>query len=113
MHAGMPTEAEAVAATKEGKGRDGQAPEKEKELLLAGNSAGSSKARNGGTVYDILVSEIKVGSFLCSCCHEQACTGISARCCRAFQLLHHWLLFANAPLLTHTHNIYIGGNIYR
>ncbi|CAL8467008.1 g6544 [Coccomyxa elongata] len=56
---GTPTGSEGVAGTGEGRGRNGQAAEKEKELLLAGNSAGSSKARNGGSVYDILVAEIK------------------------------------------------------
>ncbi len=60
--AGLPAGAEGVGFSKDGKGRNGQAAVKEKELLLAGNSAGSSIARHGGSVYDILVSEIKVGT---------------------------------------------------
>ena len=32
----------------------------ERELLLAANSVGSAKSRHGGSVYDLLVAEIKV-----------------------------------------------------
>ena len=35
-------------------------PEKDGDLLLAGSSVGSSKSRHGGSVYDLLVAEIKV-----------------------------------------------------
>ena len=34
--------------------------EKDGDLQLAGSSAGSSKSRHGGSVYDLLVAEIKV-----------------------------------------------------
>lgn len=58
---------------------------KEKELLLAGNSAGSSKARHGGSVYDILVSEIKVEN---SITMNSACNFICADGCARLSHTH-------------------------
>lgn len=40
--------------------KEDKLPEKDGDLLLAGSSAGSSKSRHGGSVYDLLVAEIKV-----------------------------------------------------
>ena len=40
--------------------RDDRGAEKDGDLLLAGSSAGSAKSRHGGSVYDLLVAEIKV-----------------------------------------------------
>ena len=40
--------------------KEDKVPEKDGDLLLAGSSAGSSKSRHGGSVYDLLVAEIKV-----------------------------------------------------
>jgi hypothetical protein len=54
------TQQESDAAVPERKAKNGQDLEKERELLLAANSAGSSKTRHGGSVYDVLVAEIKV-----------------------------------------------------
>ena len=42
--------------------REDKSAEKDGELLLAGSSAGSAKSRHGGSVYDLLVAEIKVRS---------------------------------------------------
>ena len=40
--------------------KDDRGAEKDGDLLLAGSSAGSAKSRHGGSVYDLLVAEIKV-----------------------------------------------------
>ena len=40
--------------------KDDRGTEKDGDLLLAGSSAGSAKSRHGGSVYDLLVAEIKV-----------------------------------------------------
>ena len=40
--------------------KDDRGAERDGDLLLAGSSAGSAKSRHGGSVYDLLVAEIKV-----------------------------------------------------
>ncbi len=40
--------------------KEERSAEKDGDLLLAGSSAGSAKSRHGGSVYDLLVAEIKV-----------------------------------------------------
>ena len=40
--------------------KEDRGAEKDGDLLLAGSSAGSAKSRHGGSVYDLLVAEIKV-----------------------------------------------------
>ena len=42
--------------------KEDRSAEKDGDLLLAGSSAGSARSRHGGSVYDLLVAEIKVGS---------------------------------------------------
>ena len=39
--------------------KDDRSVERDGDLLLAGSSAGSAKSRHGGSVYDLLVAEIK------------------------------------------------------
>jgi len=40
--------------------KDERSVERDGDLLLAGSSAGSARSRHGGSVYDLLVAEIKV-----------------------------------------------------
>ena len=80
------------ASMPERKGRNGQDQERERELLLAANSASSSKMRHGGSVYDLLVAEIKVSS--CThLCHYSRKRLLSSLSCSACNLTYARLCF--------------------
>ena len=56
--------------------KDDRSVERDGDLLLAGSSAGSARSRHGGSVYDLLVAEIKVraGPFLLCNCTSPSCS---------------------------------------